>query len=69
MTRFPGKSAMTIGPPPDPDTEQHARAHHAHTEKALDVQVEPGAEFWGWAGRTLGAPARTATGVSVWLRQ
>ncbi|MEU6353152.1 hypothetical protein ABZ896_28150 [Streptomyces sp. NPDC047072] len=44
------------------------RAHHAHTAKALDVQVEPGAEFWGWAGRTLGAPARTATGEAVWLR-
>ncbi|WP_240496421.1 hypothetical protein [Streptomyces torulosus] len=44
------------------------RAHHAHTAKALDVQVEPGAEFWGWAGRTLGAPARTATGVPAWLR-
>ncbi|MFJ9668789.1 hypothetical protein ACIRPP_29975 [Streptomyces sp. NPDC101219] len=44
------------------------RAHHAHTARALDVQVEPGAEFWGWAGRTLGAPARTATGAPVWLR-
>ncbi|MCX4428958.1 hypothetical protein [Streptomyces mirabilis] len=55
-------------PPPDPDTEQRMRAHHAHTAKALDVQVEPGVEFWGWAGRTLGAPARTATGAAVWLR-
>ncbi|MFJ2565743.1 hypothetical protein ACIO02_22775 [Streptomyces sp. NPDC087568] len=55
-------------PPPDPDTEQRMRAHHAHTAKALDVQVEPGAEFWGWAGRTLGAPARTATGAPAWLR-
>jgi len=55
-------------PPPDPDTEQRMRAHHAHTARALDVQVEPGAEFWGWAGRTLGAPARTATGAPVWLR-
>ncbi|MFE4540467.1 hypothetical protein ACFRKB_36270 [Streptomyces scopuliridis] len=44
------------------------RAHHAHTAKALDVQVEPGSEFWGWAGRTLGAPARTTTGAPVWLR-
>ncbi|WP_328983100.1 hypothetical protein OG258_53545 [Streptomyces mirabilis] len=44
------------------------RTHHAHTAKALDVQVEPGAEFWGWAGRTLGAPARTTTGAPVWLR-
>jgi hypothetical protein len=53
---------------PDPDTEQRMRAHHAHTAKALDVQVEPGTEFWGWAGRTLGAPARTATGAPAWLR-
>ncbi|MFE2823542.1 hypothetical protein [Streptomyces sp. NPDC059271] len=44
------------------------RAHHAHTAKALDVQVEPGAEFWGWAGRTLGAPAHTAAGQPAWLR-
>ncbi|WP_257040196.1 hypothetical protein [Streptomyces sp. OK228] len=44
------------------------RAHHARAAKALDVQVEPGGEFWGWAGRTLGAPARTATGAPVWLR-
>ncbi|MDX2993362.1 hypothetical protein [Streptomyces scabiei] len=44
------------------------RAHHAHIAKALDVTVEPGVEFWGWAGRTLGAPARTATGVPAWLR-
>ncbi|MFD4956270.1 hypothetical protein [Streptomyces sp. NPDC058451] len=55
-------------PPPDLDTEQRMRAHHAHIAEALDVQVEPGAEFWGWAGRTLGAPARTATGAPVWLR-
>ncbi|MFD9283637.1 hypothetical protein ACFWD7_41425 [Streptomyces mirabilis] len=55
-------------PPPDPDTEQRMRAHHAHTAKALDVQVEPGTEFWGWAGRTLGVPARTNTGAPVWLR-
>ncbi|GHE68923.1 hypothetical protein [Streptomyces capitiformicae] len=55
-------------PPPDPDTEQRMRAHHAHTGQALDVQVEPGAEFWGWAGRTLGAPARTAAGQPAWLR-
>ncbi|WP_234317221.1 hypothetical protein [Streptomyces sp. NRRL WC-3744] len=44
------------------------RAHHALAAKALDVQVEPGAEFWGWAGRTLGAPARTADGQPAWLR-
>jgi hypothetical protein len=30
--------------------------------------VEPGGEFWGWAGRTLGDPARTAAGVPAWLR-
>ncbi|MGW1533853.1 hypothetical protein [Streptomyces aureus] len=35
---------------------------------ALAVQTEPGGEFWGWAGRTLGAPARTAAGTPVWLR-
>ncbi|MCO8303641.1 hypothetical protein [Streptomyces sp. RKCA744] len=44
------------------------RAHHARAAKALDVQTEPGGEFWGWAGRTLGAPARTATGAPAWLR-
>jgi hypothetical protein len=45
------------------------RAHHAHAAQALDVQVEPGGKFWGWAGRTLGAPARTAAdGRPVWLR-
>ncbi|MFH9016378.1 hypothetical protein ACH4C6_34040 [Streptomyces sp. NPDC017943] len=55
-------------PPPDPDTERRMRAHHARAAKALDVQTEPGGEFWGWAGRTLGAPARTATGAPAWLR-
>ncbi|MBC9730555.1 hypothetical protein [Streptomyces sp. TRM68367] len=55
-------------PPPDPDTEQRMRAHHAHTAEVLDVQVEPGAEFWGWSGRTLGAPVRTAAGAPAWLR-
>ncbi|SFH05322.1 hypothetical protein [Streptomyces mirabilis] len=55
-------------PPPDPDTEQRIRTHHARTAEALDVRVEPGGEFWGWAGRTLGAPARTSTGAPVWLR-
>ncbi|MCC9711697.1 hypothetical protein E4N62_44720 [Streptomyces sp. MNU76] len=55
-------------PPPDPDTEQRMRAHHARAAKALDVQTEPGSEFWGWAGRTLGAPARTAAGAPAWLR-
>ncbi|MFE7076392.1 hypothetical protein ACFU96_40525 [Streptomyces sp. NPDC057620] len=44
------------------------RAHHARAAKALDVQTEPGGEFWGWAGRTLGAPARTAAGAPAWLR-
>ncbi|MEU0730643.1 hypothetical protein [Streptomyces sp. NPDC006140] len=44
------------------------RAHHARAAKSLDVQVEPGGEFWGWAGRTLGAPACTADGTPAWLR-
>ncbi|MFJ8510182.1 hypothetical protein [Streptomyces avermitilis] len=44
------------------------RVHHARAAHALDVQTEPGGEFWGWAGRTLGAPARTASGAPVWLR-
>ncbi|SOE59311.1 hypothetical protein SAMN05446589_1521 [Streptomyces sp. OV198] len=55
-------------PPPAPDTEQRMRAHHADAAKALDVRLELGGEFWGWAGRTLGAPARTAAGAPVWLR-
>ncbi|MFE9354890.1 hypothetical protein ACFYPB_11855 [Streptomyces olivaceoviridis] len=55
-------------PPPDPDTERRMRAHHSRAAKASDVQVEPGGEFWGWAGRTLGAPARTADGQPAWLR-
>lgn len=55
-------------PPPDPDTERRMRAHHARAAKALDVRVEPGGEFWGWAGRTLGAPARTTDGQPAWLR-
>ncbi|MFM9457149.1 hypothetical protein [Streptomyces europaeiscabiei] len=44
------------------------RARHARAAQALDVRVEPGGEFWGWAGRTLGAPARTAAGHPAWLR-
>ncbi|MBB3080900.1 hypothetical protein FHS41_007454 [Streptomyces violarus] len=44
------------------------RTHHARAAKALGVQTEPGGEFWGWAGRTLGARVRTATGVPAWLR-
>ncbi|MFI1701510.1 hypothetical protein ACH419_36925 [Streptomyces bobili] len=44
----------------------HAR--HARAAKALDVRVEPGRELWGWAGRTLGAPAHTAAGQPAWLR-
>ncbi|OSC66144.1 hypothetical protein B5181_17695 [Streptomyces sp. 4F] len=55
-------------PPPDPDTEHRMRTHHARAATALHVQVEPGGEFWGWAGRTLGAPARTADGQPAWLR-
>lgn len=55
-------------PPPDPDTERHMRDRHARAARALDVRVEPGGEFWGWAGRTLGAPARTAAGAPAWLR-
>lgn len=55
-------------PHPDPDTEQRMRAHHARAAKALDVQTEPGGEFWARAGRTLGAPARTAAGEPAWLR-
>ncbi|WP_180303819.1 hypothetical protein [Streptomyces sp. JV178] len=54
--------------PPGPDTERGMRAHHARAAKALDARVEPGGEFWGWAGRTLGAPALTAAGQSAWLR-
>ncbi|MER5917211.1 hypothetical protein ABT124_44475 [Streptomyces sp. NPDC001982] len=55
-------------PPPDPDTEQRMRAHHARATKVLEVRTDPGGEFWGWAGRTLGAPARTADGARAWLR-
>ncbi|MFD4787782.1 hypothetical protein ACFWN1_12170 [Streptomyces sp. NPDC058459] len=44
------------------------RAHHLRAAHALGVELEPGNEFWGWAGRTLGAPARTATGRPAWLR-
>ncbi|MDG9709640.1 hypothetical protein [Streptomyces sp. DH10] len=44
------------------------RAHHRRAAQALAVDVEPGGEFWGWAGRTLGAPARTASGEPAWLR-
>ncbi|MBK3569279.1 hypothetical protein JHN47_36870 [Streptomyces sp. MBT62] len=55
-------------PPPDPDTEQRMRAHHTRAARALDARTEPGSEFWGWAGRTLGTPARTAAGAPAWLR-
>ncbi|MGW1622716.1 hypothetical protein [Streptomyces sp. NPDC002172] len=55
-------------PPSDPDTERRMRAHHASAARALDVRTEPGSEFWGWAGRTLGAPAHTADGQLAWLR-
>lgn len=55
-------------PPPDLGTEQRMRTRHARAAQALDVRVEPGGEFWGWAGRTRSAPARTATGQPAWLR-
>ncbi|MFC9680374.1 hypothetical protein [Streptomyces sp. NPDC056948] len=55
-------------PPPDQDTEQRMRTHHARAAKALDVLTEPGGEFWGWAGRTLGTPGRTTVGDPAWLR-
>ncbi|WP_328835040.1 hypothetical protein [Streptomyces europaeiscabiei] len=55
--------------PPDLDTERLMRStHHVRAAMALDVQTEPGGEFWGWSGRTLGAPARTAAGAPVRLR-
>ncbi len=44
------------------------RAHHWRAAQELTVTVEPTGEFWGWAGRTLGVPARTAAGALVWLR-
>lgn len=44
------------------------RAHQHRAARALGATIEPGAEFWGWAGRTLGAPARTTDGASAWLR-
>ncbi|WP_432189988.1 hypothetical protein [Streptomyces sp. Tue6028] len=55
-------------PPLDPYTEQRMRAHHAGAANALDVRTEQVSEFWGWTGRTLGSPARTATGERAWLR-
>ncbi|MET8693275.1 hypothetical protein ABZV65_12125 [Streptomyces bauhiniae] len=55
-------------PPHDPAAETAMRAHHLRAARALGVELEPGSEFWGWAGRTLGAPARTDTGRAVWLR-
>ncbi|MFC9931947.1 hypothetical protein [Streptomyces sp. NPDC127190] len=60
--------SLVYSPPTDPDTERRLRVHHARAATALDVRVEPGREFWGWAGRTLGAPARTADGQPAWLR-
>ncbi|MFJ9380415.1 hypothetical protein [Streptomyces sp. NPDC101455] len=54
--------------PPDPDTDRRMRARHASAARALDVRTEPGSEFWGWAGRTLGSPARTSAGEPAWLR-
>ncbi|MEV6536965.1 hypothetical protein AB0M86_46720 [Streptomyces sp. NPDC051639] len=44
------------------------RVYHARAARALAVQTEPGGKLWGWAGRTLGGPARTADGRPVWLR-
>ena len=44
------------------------RAHHARAAKVLNAHTEPGGEFWGWAGRTLGAPARTVAGEPACLR-
>ncbi|MFH8939531.1 hypothetical protein [Streptomyces griseosporeus] len=44
------------------------RAHHHRAAKALAATVEEGHEFWGWDGRTLGTPARTAAGIAAWLR-
>ncbi|MEU4655032.1 hypothetical protein AB0G32_14030 [Streptomyces sp. NPDC023723] len=55
-------------PPSDPAVEQQMRTHQHRAAKALAADVEPGAEFWGWAGRTLGAPVRTAAGEAAWLR-
>ncbi|MFI2764868.1 hypothetical protein ACH5A3_39565 [Streptomyces echinatus] len=55
-------------PPSDPAAEQRMRAHHQRAAKAMAATVEPGGEFWGWAGRTLGAPARTVDGTPAWLR-
>jgi len=54
--------------PPDPGTERRMRGRHASAARALDVRTEPGSEFWGWAGRTLGSPARTSAGEPAWLR-
>ncbi|GGU69076.1 hypothetical protein [Streptomyces daghestanicus] len=55
-------------PPPDPATEHRMRTHHQRAARALAAAVEPGGESWGWAGRTLGTPARTAAGDAAWLR-
>jgi hypothetical protein len=46
--------------PPDPDTEQRMRTHHARAAKVLDVQTEPGGECWGGPGALGRAPVRTA---------
>ncbi|MCX4462367.1 hypothetical protein OOK58_59275 [Streptomyces sp. NBC_01728] len=55
-------------PPSDPVVEQRMRAHQQRAAQALAVDVWTEGEFWGWAGRTLGAPARTAAGQPAWLR-
>jgi hypothetical protein len=60
--------SLVYSPPSDPIVEHRMRAQHQCAAQALTVTVEPGGEFWGWAGRTLGAPARTAAGALAWLR-
>ncbi|MFJ8082789.1 hypothetical protein ACIQ6Y_19485 [Streptomyces sp. NPDC096205] len=55
-------------PPHDPATEQRMRAHHLRAAKALAATVEPGDEFWGWAGHTRSTPAPTTAGAAAWLR-
>ncbi|MFD8425693.1 hypothetical protein [Streptomyces sp. NPDC059466] len=44
------------------------RVRHARAAHALAVRTEPSGQVWGWAGRTLGGPARTADDQPVWLR-
>ncbi|MFI0914207.1 hypothetical protein [Streptomyces abikoensis] len=44
------------------------RAQHADAARALGVTCDTEGEFWGWAGRTLGAPGTDLDGRRVWLR-